>query len=305
MYSFSKSIVKLFTILLVTVCMVPVASAQFLKPRKTGFEWQFGSGTSLFFGDIGGANRFGTNVKWISGADLSTANLTYMVGLKRNNLGRWSYRSRLLYTKLEGSDFNSKFKGRQLRNLSFVTPILELSLQGEYTIVNLLKNVSNSSTLKLYLFGGAGLTYFNPMAEYRNELVSLRKLGTEGQGLIEGTQFYKPVTMTIPFGGGIKYKYLDGVTLFAEISYHTTFTDYLDDMGGSYYDYNKLREMRGDAAADLSFRGNKENYVNASERGNSKSNDGFASVTLGISKRLGKQHVRNHDHNQFEDSNKF
>jgi hypothetical protein len=60
-----------------------------------------------------------------------------------------------------------------------------------------------------------------------------------------------------------------------------TFTDYIDDASTIYYDNDKLRAEKGDAAADLAdpSSGENPNWTAAgSPRGNPKNNDHYLSI---------------------------
>ena len=60
-----------------------------------------------------------------------------------------------------------------------------------------------------------------------------------------------------------------------------TFTDFLDDVSGNYYDNRTLRELRGDIVADLADR-SEVLHEHGTGRGNSTTKDlySYAGVTL-------------------------
>lgn len=270
------------------------------------YEWQAGWGSTIFYGDIGGTSRHGTNISFLPGTDLSTIKPAYSVGLKRNYKGNWAARINLLFSSLEGTDFNAADPSRRSRNLSFYTPIIETSLKAEYKIVNFLKKNNKGMALDYYVFAGLGGTYFNPKAEYNREWVALRKLGTEGQGLISGKDFYKPVTLVMPYGAGLRYNYGLNYFIFAELTVHQAFTDYLDDVSTNYYDYNALYQARGATAANLSFRSGDSEYPTNKGRGNPGSKDMYITFRLGVSRIIGKTKINDVlDLDYVEECNKF
>lgn len=261
--------------------------AQFSHRAEPKYEFQAAFGTTAFFGDIGGRSRNGVNIGALGGTDLSLVQPAYLLGIKRNYKSRWALRSNLMFSKLEGMDLNAVESWRIERNLSFSTPIIELNSMVEYSVVNFLKRNRRGNILEYYVFGGVGATYFNPRTQYLGRWVNLRPLGTEGQGLIEGTSLYAPITMVFPVGGGLRFNYSRNVMIFGELTYHQTKSDYLDDVSGYYYDYGELSRERGELAANLSYRGKEEVYPAYTGRGNPRSDDGYLTLTLGISKRLG------------------
>ena len=131
------------------------------------------------------------------------------------------------------------------------------------------------------------------MTEYNNETYELQSLGTEGQGLNDMPKKYSLTHFALPFGIGFRFNIGRYVSLGAEWSFRYTFTDYLDDVGGTYYDNELLREQRGDIIANLADRspeltdpdGNPLPLHQAGEqRGNPTTHDlySFAGATLTV-----------------------
>jgi len=124
------------------------------------------------------------------------------------------------------------------RKLSFSSPISEISAQLELNFFNLY-NVGHKNQISPYLFGGIAFFSFNPQAEYNGELFNLQPIGTEGQGHFGGKEKKYALTgFAIPFGIGFKANIGKFVCVGAEWGLRFTFTDYLDDVGGLYYDFN-------------------------------------------------------------------
>ena len=100
-----------------------------------------------------------------------------------------------------------------------------------------LRGVRGRRGLKMdvYIYGGLGFMYFNPSAEVNGQRYKLQPIGTEGQGLSGQPDPYSRFTFTIPYGIGLG-KSIDrywGVN--AELTFRKTFSDYIDDVSGSYY----------------------------------------------------------------------
>ena len=87
-----------------------------------------------------------------------------------------------------------------------------------------------------------------------DEWVRLQPLGTEGQGMPGYDKKYSLVTPVVVAGLGVKYKASSKLTIMFEVSHHFTFTDYLDDVSGTYGSYGEILEARGELAANLSQR---------------------------------------------------
>lgn len=74
---------------------------------------------------------------------------------------------------------------------------------------------------------------------------SLRDLGTEGQGFIEGRKPYSLFTITIPMTIGVNMRISKSTQFGYEIGIRKTFTDYIDDVSTSYVDEITLRNIKG------------------------------------------------------------
>ena len=166
---------------------------------------------------------------------------------------RWAIKADFMFGKVAASDQVTN-KGYE-RNLSFTSPITEFSVVGELNFFQLYTSVGKNHFTP-YIFAGATIFSFNPKAQYKDGTVyELQSLGTEGQGLEGGAEKkYSLTHFAIPFGIGFRFNIGRYVSLGAEWSMRYTFTDYLDDVGGRYYDNDLLREQRGDIIADMADR---------------------------------------------------
>ena len=127
----------------------------------------------------------------------------------------------------------------QNRGLSFSSPITEISVQLEINFFNIYTQ-SHKNQITPYLFGGGAVFSFNPQAKYKDVTYDLQPIGTEGQGR-EGVKKKYPLTgLAIPFGIGFKANVGKYVCVGAEWGLRFTFTDYLDDTGGTYYDFSEV-----------------------------------------------------------------
>ncbi|MDN3581318.1 DUF6089 family protein [Mucilaginibacter flavus] len=194
-------------------------------------------------GTLGGAGYIG---------DLNPNNPVKISGpsaglfVKRNFDGYLSARLTFSYAKFGAADSTSSNQQFRDRNLSFTDGIKELTAIGEF---NFLKYIPDAGPNKFtpFIYAGIGITAYAPHAEYNGHTYGLRQLKTEGQTAPYGTN-----TVVIPYGVGIKYNIYGKFNVGADIGYRYTFTDYLDDVSGSYADKNKLTSSYAKALSDRS-----------------------------------------------------
>lgn len=189
-----------------------------------------------------------------------------------------SLRGSITKGTISGSDLNSNVNsGRRGRNLSFRSDILDFGVQAEFHLLTLI--YGEKKIISPYLMGGVNGFTFNPEAFYIDRFYALAPLGTEGQFLEEsGVSPYKRLQVSIPAGIGIELKISEYNSIGLEFGIRKTFTDYLDDVSGSFPDLTQLAEL-DPLAATLSYRRLDNNGAPAefpavgSQRGNPDAND--------------------------------
>ncbi len=269
-------------------------------------ELILGVGASNFLGELGGANQTGTF--FVRDLEIkATAPSAQIAGrFKLNN--HFAIKGGLYYELVKGSDKLTKEPYRQNRNLSFKSNIFELSLQGEFFLTReqqgaryKIKNARGfkSYDFQAYLFLGVGGFYFNPKAFYYGSWENLQPLGTEGQGLPGQKAKYSRVAFCIPYGIGVKEAINRYWSVGVEVGMRKTFTDYIDDVSGVYYDNNKLRAARGDMAADLAdpslsnlpagIDGNGYQTAAGEVRGHSQHKDAYMFLNVTFSYKIPKK----------------
>lgn len=201
-----------------------------------------------------------------------------------------SLRAGFTFAQVAGDDeFNSK-DYLKLRNLSFESNIVELSLVAQYYTFSF-----ENKRFSPYVFGGVAVYHFNPyILTVNDEKIFLPPLSTEGQGL-QGydTKPYSLTQFALPFGVGVKYALTDNIRIGAEVGLRKLFTDYLDDVSGNYADENDLRTQRGDLSADLAYRGDEVPGGNpvypakGAQRGGADQKDWYYLTGLTLSFQLG------------------
>ena len=156
--------------------------------------------------------------------------------------------AKLSYTfgQISGADSTSDYQQFRDRNLSFTTPLKELSLVAEFNFMSYIPE-AGKNLYTPYIYAGGGITAFAPRTTYNGQIISLRNLRTEGQ-----SRAYAKNTLVLPFGAGIKYNISGKWTLAADVGYRITRTDYLDDVSGAYAPASALPSASAIKLADRS-----------------------------------------------------
>jgi opacity protein-like surface antigen len=196
-------------------------------------------GTCLYQGDI--TNNF-----------VGKANFAGGINLRYNVNPYIAVRGGLTYGRIAGDDKLAKSNGRKKRNLNFKSPIVELSLVGEYNVFGYNSGSRRrfpgmvKSKWSPYLFGGISYFMFNPTTTYLGETVNLSTIQTEAN------KSYSLMQVAIPFGIGVKYNFERFWTIGFEMGYRKTFTDYLDDVSGKSVNATTTSDARAIALSDRS-----------------------------------------------------
>jgi|694.fasta_scaffold32791_3 hypothetical protein len=197
---------------------------------------------------------------------------------------------------IKGDDSKSRHAFDQNRNLSFRSPVVEGAFGVEF-------NYMNYATGRLfgerywctpYMIVQLSVFYFNPQAELNGQWYELQPLGTEGQGTsLSNRSTYSRVQVSMPLGLGFKFNIHKKVQVSLEYGMRLTFTDYLDDVRGSYVDPIELAAINGSIAASLSDRslnqvGSSGRNV-GSRRGDGAFRDWYSFFGIGITFKLGQR----------------
>ncbi len=232
--------------------------SSFTKRKKPRPEFIIGVGASNFLGELGGANQIGTF--FVRDLEFKATRPSTQIAIRYKFSKRFAVKGGYYYQLLSGNDKLTKEPFRNNRNLHFRSSIHEVSGQFEFFFTKEQQgaryNIKNAKGMKNYNFQaygfvGVGGIYFNPQAKYRGAWVNLQPLGTEGQGLVDGPKKYSRFTFVIPYGIGVKNAIDKEWSVGLEVGIRKTFSDYIDDVSGVYYDNDALRAARGDMAADL------------------------------------------------------
>jgi hypothetical protein len=197
----------------------------------------------------------------------------------------------LNYARISGADSLSKndaFASR--RNLSFRNDIIEAACLVEYHFREFGWGL-DQKTFSPYALIGLSFFRHNPQAKYNNEWVDLQPLKTEGQDLFQyrDKSSYSLFQIGIPIGLGLKFAVSEDIRFGFEAGYRITFTNYLDDVGGTYADKDVLIKNVGPTAAALADRSKEANggslpgFSAGDVRDGSSFTDGFAFLGVNLS----------------------
>lgn len=190
---------------------------------------------------------------------------------------RYAFRGGINFGTIMADDTQSDDADQLQRNLNFRSNITEFNALAEFNFLEY--RISNDKyKFTTFLFLGIDVFKFRPRAEIGNQWVDLQPLNTEGQ-----SKGYKLVQVAIPFGIGVKMNVSKQVGIGLEWGPRKTFTDYLDDVSGTYPDYT-ITPYKNVTAQTLSDRSkNGGNNINK-QRGNPRTKDWycFFGVTLNV-----------------------
>ncbi|HQN98875.1 MAG TPA: DUF6089 family protein [Bacteroidales bacterium] len=244
---------KRFTIIFIILWVSLTTDAQYLETGIT-------AGGSLYTGDLNPSPTF--SLIQPAGGVIVRYNLTT----------RWVWKNTLLFGKLKGDDT----KGENLwgRSLQFQSNLTEISSQIEFNFLNYFTG-SRRENFSPYLFTGLSLFMFNPKAPFEDNWIELQPLKTEGQDTkaFPDRKPYSKISMSIPFGLGIKYGIGKKLCIGLETGYRKTLTDYIDDVSTTYYlegdqiDPTLPEEILSDPL---------RNHSSGMQRGNSRNKDWYA-----------------------------
>lgn len=237
--------------------------------------WELGGwiGSSWYFGDLNNNNSF-SMPGWAAG-------ITGRYDVDE----RVAIRAGASLARVRADDAILGNSYEQTRNLHFRSPLWEAHIAGEF---NFLPYVHGSRTHRFtpHIFGGFVVFGYNPQAELDGVWLDLNEFGTEGQELNDE---YYPVAMGWLLGGGIKFDISQTLSVNVEWGGRFTGTDYLDDVSGQYPDMDALLRRRGADAVRLSDPSLSDPKLGATgrQRGNSKDNDKYHFVSIGIMRFFG------------------
>lgn len=186
--------------------------------------------------------------------------------------GTFSY-GRIKGDDAESADYQDKNINRLYRNLSFRNQIYEFKVDLVIDLFENSRRYTKRPDYTPYMFVGLAYFHHNPQGKNpEGDWVNLKNLHTEGQGMAGGPKNYSRNQIAVPIGLGFRYKLSKQWDLAFDIGWRFTLTDYLDDVGGKYYDKEKLTAAYGDQSRIMSDR-SYEAYVSNPELAAHADND--------------------------------
>ncbi len=215
---------------------------------------------------------------------------------------RWAIKSNLLYGMISDDDLDHG--DPYDRGLNFRSRMWELAAQAELNFFKFGLGYKKY-WFTPYMSFGAGLLHFNPQSQYTmpstgyTDWVDLHELNTEGQGYPKGEggiDNYSLVQLVLPVGFGFKFALGNMMCLSLEWAYRITFTDYLDDVSGVYFNNDILKADWPKAAfmADPT-----QSKATGMQRGDKSTKDAYAyfgaTLTFNLNPTKACHGVRNYD----------
>jgi len=153
---------------------------------------------------------------------------------------RISAKVALNYGRISGDDSKAAdpngrdSRYRYNRNMNFRNDIVELSGMAVFDLIENRNNYLKRPDFVPYITAGIAVFHHNPKAADANgDYVELQPLQTEGVD-------YSLTQFAIPFGGGVRYRINKSFDIGLELITRKTFTDYLDDVSGTFVADNQL-----------------------------------------------------------------
>ena len=213
------------------------------------------------------------------------AHLAGGIGFSYDLSNHFSVRANFKIGKISADDKKGRNKAR---NLNFTSQLTEGDIDLQYFIP-----ILGQHTLTPYVFAGIGLYHFDPYtSDSTGRKYYLKPLSTEGEGFVTGRKEYNLTQVSIPFGAGVKMPLSDNINVGFEVGFRKLFTDYLDDVSGTFVAEGILSANRGTKAVELAYRGGEVKggspvYPSVgAQRGNPKLKDWYYFTGLTLSFRL-------------------
>ena len=225
-----------------------------------------------------------------------------------NMNNRMSMRVGVSYAWIAASDSKLSTKQPYLsaRNLDFNAKITDVSGLFEINFFDWDPNGSAPNKVKKkkrwtpYIFAGLSFYHFKNYTFYQGNKYSLEPVGTEGQRNPNNnlqtnvSNGYSPYSVSLPFGGGLKFGLTKNLTLQIEMVTRKSFNDNLDDVSKNYVDASQLNYyVDGKNISEiLSDRSPEKGIIPigipGKQRGSSKDNDRFNFYSIGITYSFNK-----------------
>ncbi len=243
----------------------------------------FSIGAANYLGDMGG-NAL-TRRDFVSDMKLSETRTSAGAFVRYKINPSFSVKANVSWARISGDDKLSSNPARNARNLSFRNDLVEATAMGQfffYEINDLGRTHRHKDNFRAYVGLGAGAVYHNPKTTWNGEWVALRPLTTEGRR-------YTTVAAVIPASAGFYFTFNKQYRIGWDLTWRTTFTDYLDDVSTRYAEPSALPSA---LAIELANRTDEltgvepafaENFTPGNKRGDSRHNDSYLTTSVEFS----------------------
>jgi hypothetical protein len=200
----------LFRFILIFICfLLPISGLRAQGRKRTYHQHELGfiGGGSYYIGDLNNRDHF------------IHSQPAFGIFYRLSNDFRTAFRFGLNYGKIGASDSDPGVAYQQERSLAFTSTIYEFNALAEFNFKEY-RIGHDKHRFTLFIFGGLSVFHFQTEA-------------SGGVGVDEGKKV--PTTqVSVPFGIGIKMNLGRKVGLGLEWGPRRTFTDYLDNVSGTY-----------------------------------------------------------------------
>jgi hypothetical protein len=242
-------------------------------------------GTGYYLGDLNPGKHLGGRL-----------NAGFGGYYRHNFTGRISMRANFFRGQVEAWDADSSDPWQQNRNLHFRNEISEVSALIE---INYLEHRMGNpgDRFTAFLFTGIAAYSHSPEALVDGLWIPLQPLGTEGQGTTwgesRGLDPYSTAGFSVPFGFGFKANIGPFMAICFDWAVRKTWTDFLDDVSGSYADALVLQQEKGELSMELADQsllqlGGNTNQAGM-QRGDPGRSDKYGFLSASISFRISKK----------------
>jgi hypothetical protein len=211
------------------------------------------------------------------------------VFVKANFDPYWGVGVHLTHGQITENDAKSNNELFRQRNLNFDTQLEEVALQVDFNFLDYFSG-GGRKNFTPYIFSGLAGVIFKPTATYvrpsaANDGSSQAVTFPTYQYQTEDQQYrYKTYTISIPYGAGLRYHLTQNWSLTSELGYRLAFTDYLDDVSGTYPSLQGLQQHTPSANTSLNLANGFVFPVKPSgtQRGDFRKRDTYSFLKFGL-----------------------
>jgi hypothetical protein len=209
----------------------------------------------------------------------------YFSFLLKKNLNQYvSLGMSISQARISGDDGNFKYLG--FRSLSFTTNITEIAYVYEFNFLPFAFGLDYKKFTP-YVSTGIAFFKFNPYIYYAGGKYYFQKLDTEGKRSSGAKKHnYLLEQLSIPLGGGFKFRLSKSFNAGINLNYRYCFTDYLDDVSTTYPDKVLLGQKYGPVAVQLSDRSLQKVGTPGKQRGRPDLKDWYMFYGIFISYKI-------------------